>query len=212
MRATEAGHRRGREVIRPGVTDLDVYREVQSAAIAEAGRPSIVYGDFQANDAQHPKTGGLPAGRTLKAGDLYILDYSVILDGYRSDFTNTYAVGEPTKDQRRLFDACAAALAHGETVLRAGIPAAEVYREVSSVLEKAEFGRLGHHAGHGIGLGHPEPPIIVPESTDALMAGDVVTLEPGAYVEGIGGVRVEHNFLITPSGCERLSHHSVTLT
>ena len=212
MRATEAGHRRAREVIRPGITDLDVYREVQSAAIAAAGRPAIVYGDFRANDAKAPKAGGHPIGKTLEQGDLYILDYTVMLDGYRSDFTNTYAVGEPSEKQRKLFDACAAALRRGEEVLKAGVAAAEVYREVSAVLEQAGFGPLGHHAGHGLGLGHPEPPILVPESTDTLQAGDVVTIEPGAYIEGIGGVRVEHNFLITPSGCERLSNHTIALT
>lgn len=212
MRATEAGHRRAFEVVRPGTTDLDVYREVQSAAVAAAGRPAVVYGDFRANDAKAPKAGGLPAGKTLNSGDLYILDYTVILDGYRSDFTNVVAVGEPSKDQRRLFDACAAALRRGEEVLKAGVSAAEVYRQVSAVLEQAGFGRLGHHAGHGLGLGHPEPPILVPESTDTLQAGDVVTLEPGAYIEGIGGVRVEHNFLITPGGCERLSNHQIALT
>ena len=101
---------------------------------------------------------------------------------------------------------------HGETLLKADIAAADVYREISAVLEKAGFGKLAHHAGHGIGLGHPEPPILVPESTDTLQAGDVVTLEPGAYIDGIGGVRLEHNFLITADGCERLSHHDVTFT
>ncbi|HEX6987486.1 MAG TPA: Xaa-Pro peptidase family protein [Planctomycetaceae bacterium] len=212
MRATEAGHRRAREVIRPGVADLDVYREVQSAAVAAAGRPAIVYGDFRANDAKSPKAGGHPVGATLKEGDLFILDYTVLLDGYRSDFTNTYAVGEPSDRQRKLFDACAAALERGGEVLKAGVAAAEVYREVSAVLEKGGFGKLGHHAGHGLGLGHPEPPILVPESTDTLLAGDVVTIEPGAYVEGIGGVRVEHNFHVTPAGCERLSNHTVALT
>lgn len=212
MRATEAGHRRAREVIRPGVTDLDVFREVQSAAIAEAGRPALIYGDFRANNAKAPKAGGLPVGQTLSQGDLFVLDYSVMLDGYRSDFTNAYAVGEPSAKQRELYDACAAALAHGETVLKAGLAAAEAYREVSVVLEKAGFGKLAHHAGHGLGLGHPEAPILVSQSTDTLQAGDVVTLEPGAYIEGIGGVRLEHNFLITADGCERLSHHDVTLT
>ena len=68
-----------------------------------------------------------------------------------------------------------------------------------------------HHAGHGIGLAHPEPPILVPNSDDVLVAGDVLTLEPGAYVEGIGGMRFEHNYLITESGCERLSSHDLAL-
>lgn len=212
MRATETGHRKAREVIKPGMTDLDVYREIQSAAIAAAGRPAIVYGDFRTNNGKTPKAGGLPVNEKIAKGDIFIVDYTVMLDGYRSDFTNAYAVGEPSTDQRKLYDACAAALKHGETVLKAGVAAAEVYREVSSVLEKAGFGKLAHHAGHGIGLGHPEAPILVPESTDTLVAGDVVTLEPGAYLEGIGGVRLEHNFLITDDGCERLSHHEVTLT
>lgn len=212
MQATDAGHRRAREVIRPGVTDLDVYREVQSAAIAAAGRPAVVYGDFRANNAQQPKAGGLPVGHTLKDGELFVLDYAVMLDGYRSDFTNTYAVGQPTAEQRKLFDTCAAALAHGVTVLKAGIAAAEVYREVSGVLEEAGYGPLAHHAGHGLGLGHPEPPILVPESTDTLQEGDVVTLEPGAYIEGVGGVRVEHNLLVTADGCQRLNNHSIALT
>jgi Xaa-Pro aminopeptidase len=212
MRATEAGHRKAREAIKPGVTDLDVYVAVQSAAIAEAGRPAIVYGDFRANNGKTPKTGGLPVGAKLANGDIFIVDYTVMLDGYRSDFTNAYAVGEPSAEQRKLYDACAAALTHGETVLKAGVAAAEVYRQVSRVLENAGFGKLGHHAGHGIGLAHPEPPILVPESTDTLQTGDVVTLEPGAYIDGVGGVRLEHNFLITADGCERLSHHDVTFT
>lgn len=212
MRATEAGHRRAREVIRSGATDLDVYREIQAAAITAAGRPAVVYGDFRMNTSGSPKAGGLPTGEQLADGNLFIVDYSVMLDGYRSDFTNTYAIGTPSPEQRKLFDTCAAALQRGEEVLRPGIDAAEVYRDVSAVLEQAGFGKLGHHAGHGLGLGHPEPPILVPESADRLEVGDVVTIEPGGYIEGIGGVRVEHNFLITPAGCERLSNHQVALT
>ena len=69
-----------------------------------------------------------------------------------------------------------------------------------------------HHAGHGLGLGHPESPIIVSDSTDVLLAGDIVTLEPGSYVEGIGGMRIEHNYLITEDGYERLSNHEIRLT
>ena len=66
-----------------------------------------------------------------------------------------------------------------------------------------------HHAGHGLGLTHPEAPFIVRHANESLLAGDVVTLEPGLYVEGVGGIRIEHNYLITDSGYERLSNHVI---
>ena len=212
MRATEAGHARALEIMKPGLTDLEIYREVQSAAIKAAERPALVYGDFRANNAKTPKAGGLPIGETLKEGDLFILDYSVMLDGYRSDFTNTLAVGKPTDQQQELFDACVAAMSQGETLLKAGVEAKQVYEGVSQILAERGFGKLGHHAGHGLGMGHPESPILVPESTDTLESGDVVTLEPGAYIEGIGGVRVENNYEITATGQNCLSKHTIALT
>ena len=211
MRAGEAGHRRAREVISSGVSEFDVYREVQNAAMTEAGRPVIVYGDFRATNAKTPKAGGLPTNYQLKSGDLFILDYSVVIDGYRSDFTNTYSVGEPTDEQIRMSTACIEAIAAGEQILRSGVKATAVYSAVSSVLESSGFGPLKHHAGHGLGLAHPEPPILVPESIDELVVGDVITLEPGSYVEGVGGMRFEHNYLITSDGFERLSNHKLGL-
>lgn len=211
MQACEAGHAKALEVVRPGVTELDVYREVQSAAVAAAGRPVVVYGDFRTTNAAIPKRGGLPTQEQLKAGDLLILDYSVMIDGYRSDFTNTIAVGDPSPPQRKIFQLCESALLAGEASLRAGVPARDVYSAVSRVLEDAGHPPLVHHAGHGLGLGHPEAPVLVPESTDTLLAGDVVTLEPGLYVEGVGGVRLEHNLLVTETGSRRLSHHRLSL-
>ncbi len=71
---------------------------------------------------------------------------------------------------------------------------------------------LVHHAGHGLGLSHPEAPFFVEGATETLVVGDVVTLEPGAYVDGVGGVRIEHNYLITATGFERLSNHTISLT
>ncbi|NNJ26136.1 M24 family metallopeptidase [Alienimonas chondri] len=211
MKAGDAGHARAFEVIRPGVTDLDVYNAVAVACNESAGRPGIVYGDFRKNNASRPKAGGLPVGERLEEGDLYTLDYSYVVHGYRSDFTNTYAVGEPTADQQRLHDSCVAAMTAGEGVLKAGAKAADVYHACSGVLVDAGFGKLSHHAGHGLGMGHPEPPIEVPESNDVLRENDVVTLEPGSYQDGIGGVRVEHNYRITADGYERLSNHRIAL-
>lgn len=212
MQACEAGHATALEVVEPEATELDVYRAVQSSAVASAGRPAIVYGDFRTVNAFTPKRGGLPTGDPLVPGDLLILDYSVQLDGYRSDFTNTIAVGVPTDDQRKLFDTCVAALEAAEKTLAPGVTGAIVYEAASSVIKAAGYPALPHHAGHGLGLGHPEPPILVPESDDVLLPGDVVTLEPGSYIDGVGGVRVEHNYVITADGCRRLSNHQLRLT
>jgi Xaa-Pro aminopeptidase len=212
MRAGEAGHRRAREVVRAGATEFDIFREVQQVAVAAAGRPALIYGDFRATNGQTPKLGGLPTNYRLQNGDLFILDYSVVIDGYRCDFTNTLAVGEPNSHQRHLYDVVMAAMKSGEAALRPGAHCRDVFAATEQPIREAGLAeRFAHHAGHGIGLAHPEAPILVPESDDLLMAGDVITLEPGLYVDGIGGIRNEHNYLITNTGYERLSQHTISL-
>ncbi|MDB5385218.1 MAG: peptidase, partial [Planctomycetaceae bacterium] len=212
MKAGAAGLERARSVIRPGVSDWDVYQEMHAAVLESTGRPAMIYGDFRATNASTPKAGGAPIGQKLQQGDLLILDYSVVLDGYRSDFTNTLAVGEPAEQQEILFALCTTAMRQGETVLRAGSAARDVHAATMKVFHDAGYGEFfPHHAGHGLGLGHPEPPILVPDSEDTLLAGDVVTLEPGLYVPGVGGVRIEHNYQITETSYVRLSQHEIAL-
>ncbi len=213
MRAGDAGQGRLRELVRAGVSEFEIYREVQRAALEAAGRPGLVYGDFRATNGSKVKEGGLPTDYVLQNGDLFILDYSVVLDGYRSDFTNTLAVGTPSEGVRELFGYCQAGMAAGERALRAGVLARDVHAAVAGAYpENGKTANFTHHAGHGIGLAHPEPPILVRESEDVLLAGDVITLEPGAYVGGVGGMRIEHNYLITEEGFERLSNHEISLT
>jgi Xaa-Pro dipeptidase len=212
MRATEAGHAWARANIRPGMTEIDVYCGVHAACIQAAGQPVIVYGDFAVSPGWERHDGG-PTARVLEPGDLFILDFSVVIGGYRSDFTNTLVVGQaPMADQKRLHDLCVAAMAAGERELRAGAACQTVYEAVRAVFDKAGVGEhFPHHAGHGLGLTHPEAPYLVRHSTETLLAGDVVTLEPGLYIKGIGGMRIEHNYLITATGMERLSNHTIAL-
>ena len=212
MRAGEAGQARLFEILREGVSEGEIFREVQQVCNEAAGRPALVYGDFRAATTTLPKCGGLPTDYKVQHGDLFILDFSVVLDGYRSDFTNTMAVGAASPAAKEMFALCEAGMRGGEQVLKAGASAADVHAAVSAPYKAAGRAELfQHHAGHGIGLAHPEAPILVPQSTDRLLAGDVVTLEPGAYQVGIGGMRIEHNYLITDEGYERLSNHRIAL-
>jgi Xaa-Pro dipeptidase len=212
MRAGEAGHALARQIVRPGITELDVYLAVSTACQRTAGQAAVVYGDFAVSPGPE-RTGGPPTSRVLEPGDMLIVDFSVVLGGYRGDFTNTIVVGgNPNANQRQLYDLCIAALAAGERELRAGRPCRAVYDAVNDVFDRAGVAdHFPHHAGHGIGLTHPEAPYIVRQANETLLAGDVVTLEPGLYVPGVGGIRIEHNYLVTDTGYERLSNHVIAL-
>jgi Xaa-Pro aminopeptidase len=213
MRATEAGHAWARVHVQPGMTELDVYTGIVQACQVAAGRAVVVYGDFAVSPGS-ARRGGPPTAHVLQIGEMLILDFSVVLNGYRSDFTNTLVVGgSPSADQQRLFDLCREAMAQGEDRLHPGASCLSVYQSVREVFERAGVAdHFPHHAGHGLGLSHPEPPYIVERSTEILAEGDVVTLEPGLYIDGTGGLRIEHNYLITATGFERLSNHLLSLT
>ena len=213
MTVTEAGQAWARTNVKPGMTELDVYAGILAECTKAAGHPVIVYGDFAVSPGS-AKRGGMATNRVIRAGETLILDYSVVIGGYRSDFTNTLVVGaEPTADQRKIFDLSVQAMAAGEAELKAGAICQTVYDAVRAVLERAGVAEsFPHHAGHGLGLSHPEAPFFVRHSEGALVEGDVVTLEPGLYIDGIGGVRIEHNYAITATGYERLSNHTIALT
>lgn len=210
MKACDAGHAWGRANIKPGMTELEVYAGVANAVYAALGHWAIVYGDFTVSPGSK-KRGGPPTPHTLVAGEFFILDYSVIVQGYRSDFTNTICVGgKPTAEQQKLMDLSLGAIAAGAKALKAGVTCQAVYDAMRSA-----FGDMAEHftthGGHGLGISHPEPPYIVRHSSETLVAGDVVTLEPGLYVDGVGGLRIEHNYLVTDAGSEQLSNHTIAL-
>lgn len=213
MKAGEAAHAAALARMMPGMTELEAYLLVQDAAIQELGERAIVYGDFASGPRTATDKGGPPTARKIEPGDLLLLDFSVVVDGYRGDFTNTFAVGGgPTPRQRELFDACVGALKAAESRLQPGTVARDVDAAVRDHFRS--LGLLDHfptHTGHGIGLGHPEPPYFVPGSDEVLVEGDVVAVEPGLYIEGTGGMRFERNYLITAGGFETLSNHQIQI-
>jgi Xaa-Pro dipeptidase len=211
MKATDAGHAWARGNVKAGMTELEVYAGVGQAVYGALGHWGVVYGDFTV--ASGKKRGGPATSHTLQKGETLILDYSVIVQGYRSDFTNTLVIGgDPTAEQKKLFGLCTMAMAAGEAELKPGAKCQTVYDAVRGVFAAERVAdHFPTHAGHGLGISHPEAPFIVRNSNETLLAGDAVTLEPGLYVNDIG-IRIEHNYLITDTGYERLSNHTISLT
>jgi Xaa-Pro aminopeptidase len=211
IRAGEAGMAAALAEVRPGMTEFQAYQAIEQACLATAGERAVVYGDFVSGPRSQDRLGP-PTHRAMDRGDLLILDFSVVLHGYRGDFANTLAVGGPSDRQRALADACLEAMAAGEAVLKPGVSGRDVYAAVRGAFAARGLAdQFKAHAGHGIGLSHPEPPYFVPESDEVVEEGDVVTLEPGLYGEDFGGMRFERNYLVTADGFETLTKHALTL-
>ncbi len=213
IRAGEAGHAEAIARITPGTTELEAFTIIQSACYRALGEQARVYGDFVASGQTEIRKGGPPTTRAIAEGDLFLLDYSVVVRGYRGDFTNTFCVGRaPTTRQVELFEACVEAIAAGESLLKPGAVAREIDAAVrQSLAARGLEGAFPSHTGHGIGLSHPEPPYLVAESAETLVEGDVVTLEPGLFIEGEGAMRYEHNYVITAEGFRRLTQHAIRI-
>jgi Xaa-Pro aminopeptidase len=147
-----------------------------------------------------------PTDRVIRSGDLVVVDFGSIVDGYRSDMTRTFSVGEPSEELAHLVDAVAAAQALGVAAVAPGASGAAVDGAARASLTAAGYGEIFlHSTGHGVGLDIHEAPSVAVSATDILAPGTVVTVEPGAYVAGRAGVRIEDTLLVTDSGCRPLT-------
>ena len=195
--------------IRPGMTEREVAgiieRELRAAGYERLAFDTIV--------ASGPN-GALPhhrAGeRSLAQGDLVVLDFGGVLDGYCCDLTRTLSIGAPSAEARRVYGAVLEAQLAAIAAVRPGIEASAVDAAARGVLERHGLGAaFGHGTGHGLGLDvHEDPRLTRPRSGAAavlLQAGMVFTIEPGAYLPGWGGVRIEDDVLVTERGCEVLT-------
>jgi Xaa-Pro aminopeptidase len=149
-----------------------------------------------------------PGGRTIEAGEAVVVDFGARFDGYCSDMTRTVWASKPPADaeMRRAISVVAQAQSAGVEAVRAGVCAADVDRVCRDVIADAGFAeRFVHSTGHGVGLDIHEAPSVAAASGDTLEAGHVVTVEPGVYIPGVGGVRIEDTVVVTEDGCRPLT-------
>ncbi len=148
-----------------------------------------------------------PGERVIREGDLVLIDAGAVVDGYCADCTRTFACDEAPAELRRAYDVCLAAQEAGVAAVKAGALAREVDGTARDLIEASEFaGRFGHGLGHGVGVEVHEAPSLRAEAGEVrLVAGNVVTVEPGIYLEGLGGVRIEDLLVVTEEGADVLT-------
>jgi Xaa-Pro aminopeptidase len=147
-----------------------------------------------------------PDGRRIREGDLLVLDFGATVDGYHSDMTRTAMLGDPSADQAELLALVTEAQARGVAAVRDGVAASDVDAVCRSFIAAAGWGeRFTHGTGHGVGLRIHEAPWVNATSTDTLVTGAVVTVEPGVYRGPLGGVRVEDSLVVLADGSRSLT-------
>ena len=147
-----------------------------------------------------------PTDRRIREGDLVVLDFGALLEGYHSDMTRTVSIGEPTDTQRRMDDVVRAAQAAGVAAVRPGVTGRDVDAVCRGVIADAGWGEAFlHGTGHGVGLDIHEDPRVAQSGAATLAPGHVVTVEPGVYLPEHGGVRIEDTVVVTPDGCRPLT-------
>lgn len=206
LRLCKVAYVKAREVIAPGLTELDVYLAMHETMVREAGGPVDLQGDFACGQ-RSIAGGGAPTNRVIETGDLYPLDIFPSTALYRGDTCRTFSVGPPTDAQQEAQAAVRRAIRLAEGMIQPGVRARDVYRNIKDVLDSLPWAEKSffHHVGHGLGHDGHEAPRMIPGSDDEFAVGDVFTLEPGVYVPALGGgLRLEDNYVLRPHGIENL--------
>jgi Xaa-Pro aminopeptidase len=193
-------------VIRPGLREIDVALALE-AYMRGHGSEGLAFEPIVASGPNSSKPHAGISMRVIGKGELLTMDFGARVDGYCSDMTRTVVVGHASDEQRRVYDAVLAANEAGRAAVRAGAKGVDVDGVARALLAERGFGEaFGHGLGHGVGLEIHEMPSLSMRSKDVLEAGHIVTVEPGVYLPGFGGVRIEDLVAVEEGGHKLLSH------
>ena len=202
---TEAALAATLEKVNIGMTE----REIANTLLLEMlgrGAESLPFEPIVLTGPKSALPHGAPGDRRVESGDLLLFDFGVNVGGYASDITRTFAVGMLDDELRRVYDVVKRANEAGCQAARPGVEIQEVDRAARKVIVDAGYGQyFTHRTGHGLGLEGHEPPFACEGDTTLLEPGMTFTVEPGIYLPGKGGVRIEDDVVITPDGCESLT-------
>ncbi|SHN12303.1 M24 family metallopeptidase [Gracilibacillus kekensis] len=193
------------QYIKPGVKEIDVANELEFY-MRKQGATSSSFDIIVASGYRSALPHGVASSKEIKSGELVTLDFGALYKGYSSDITRTVAVGEISDELKTIYRTVLEAQIKGVEGLKAGMTAKEADALTRDHIDLKGYGEyFGHSTGHGLGLDVHEMPALSFRSSETLMSGMVVTVEPGIYVPNVGGCRIEDDVLIREDGSERLT-------
>ena len=197
-------------MLRPGVTEVEIQQTLDDA-IRAAGSSGPAYDTIVASGPNSALPHARPTDREFQAGDLVIVDVGATVDGYRSDMTRSFVLGDPDEQAVTMLELVGRSQSAGVEAVRPGVKAGDIDGVCRAVIEEAGMGEAFlHGSGHGVGLDIHELPRVSSGSSAVLEPGNVLTVEPGVYFPGVGGVRVEDLLVVTDDGCRALTLYPKT--
>lgn len=193
-------------IIKPGVSERDIaaeitYRLLKNGAEGNSFDPIAICG----KNTSMPH--GVPSDAVVKQGDFVTMDFGCVYCGYCSDMTRTVAVGTATDEMKNVYDTVLKAQLAGIKAARAGVSGRTIDAAARTVIEATGFGGyFGHSFGHSLGLFIHESPSASPSSESIMPVGAVISAEPGIYIPGKFGVRIEDVLILSENGCENITH------
>ncbi|MGY0692197.1 M24 family metallopeptidase [Virgibacillus sp. FSP13] len=199
------------DFIRPGVTEMEINHELEYQ-MRKNGATASSFDLIIASGYRSALPHGVASNKKIEKGDMLTLDFGALYEGYCSDMTRTIAVGEPKPELKEIYTIVLDALNLGICEVKAGQSCKVVDDRVRAFITDKGYGdEFGHGTGHSVGLEIHENPYFSSKSTNILKTNMVMTVEPGIYLPGIGGVRIEDDVLVADDGCEVLTKASKEL-
>jgi Xaa-Pro aminopeptidase len=194
-----------RELIKPGVKEKDIALELEFR-MGRYGAEQIAFPTIVASGPNSSLPHAKPGSRRIEKGDIVMIDCGAAYEGYHSDETWTFVIGNGENRQKEVYAVVKEAHDRALGAVKAGVPCREIDRVARSFIEKKTLGKyFSHGTGHGVGLDVHETPRIATTSEHVLKTGMVVTIEPGVYIPNLWGIRIEDMVLVKEDGCEVLT-------
>ena len=191
--------------IRPGMTEKELQIELDFTML-RLGADELAFNTIIASGENGSLPHAIPGERTLKQGDMITMDFGAKVGKYCSDMTRTVALGQPSEEMRKVYETVLRAQTMCEDALMAGKTGVEIDRLARDYIDARGYvGRFGHGLGHSVGIDIHEEPRLSPNCNEVMKPGVVITVEPGIYLPGIGGVRIENTCLVKENGCVPLT-------